>query len=258
MVAGSLRQDLWERIRSSGPLPFIDFMQAALYQPSDGYYATRVPGHGSHYRTSPSLTCWFGRLVAREFRRMWQALGGPDPFWVVEVGGGQGDLAAEAMAEADSMGVPLRWRFVERFERIRDRQRRRLGPAAGSAEWSTDLSGLPVVGCVLANEVLDNFPVHILEVAEAGSVHEVYVDVDGDDFVERLGALSDMTLTESAREAAACLPAGARFEISPGIEAWCRHASRALSCGYLLVIDYGGLEPGIWLEHPEGTVATYG
>ncbi|MGB9281650.1 MAG: SAM-dependent methyltransferase [Pseudonocardiaceae bacterium] len=232
-------------------------MQAALYHPSDGYYATRVPGHGTHYRTSPSLTPWFGRLVARELHRMWQAIGEPDPFWVVEVGGGQGDLAAHAMEAADSLGVPVRWRFIERFDRVRDWQRRRLGPAASSAEWSTDLSDPPVVGCVLGNEVLDNFPVHVLEVATAGSVQEIYVDVDGDGFVERLGALSDATLAEPARQAAAHLAPGSRFEVCSGVEAWCRDASRALTRGYLLLIDYGGLEPDVWLDHPEGTVATY-
>ena len=136
-MAGSLRQNLRERIGFSGPLPFADFMQAALYHPSDGYYATRVPGRGGHYRTSPSLTPWFGRLVAREFRRMWQALDRPAPFWVIEAGGGHGDLAADAMQEANSIGVPLRWRFVERFARVQNWQRRRLGPAAGAAEWST-------------------------------------------------------------------------------------------------------------------------
>jgi hypothetical protein len=52
---------------------------------------------------------------------------------------------------------------------------------------------------VLANEVLDNFPVHILEVTKAGSVQEVYVDIDADGFVERLGALSDTTLAAPAR-----------------------------------------------------------
>jgi SAM-dependent MidA family methyltransferase len=189
---------------------------------------------------------------------MWQALGGPDPFWVVEVGGGQGDLAADAMWEAHSMGVPVRWRFIERFDRVRDWQRRRLGPSAGSAEWSMDLSGPPVIGCVLANEVLDNFPVHVLAVTEAGDVYEVYVDVDGDGFAERPGALSDVTLAEPVRAAATHLAPGARFEISCGVEAWCRDASLALTRGYLLLIDYGGLEPDIWLDHPDGTVATYG
>lgn len=73
--------------------------------------------------------------------------------------------------------------------------------------------------CVLANEVLDSFPVHVLEVAEVGSVQEIYVDVDGDGFVERLGALSDVTLAEPTREAAAHLAPGARFEIASGVEA---------------------------------------
>lgn len=257
-MAGSLRQELRERMRSSGPLPFVDFMQAALYHPRDGYYAARVPGHGGHYRTSPSLTPWFGRLVAREFRRMWQALGGPDPFWVVEVGGGRGDLAADALEEANSMGMPLRWRFIERFRRVRDRQGRRLGPATRFVEWSAELSGPPVAGCVLANEVLDNFPVHVLEVAETGSAQEVYVDVDVNGFVERLGPLSDPSLAESAREAAAHLAPADRFEISSGIDAWCRDAAEAITRGYLILIDYGGVEPDIWLEHPDGTLTTYG
>ena len=162
------------------------------------------------------------------------------------------------MQEANSIGVPLRWRFVERFARVQNWQRRRLGPAAGAAEWSTELSGPPVVGCVLANEVLDNFAVHVLEVARAGEVHEVYVDVDGDRFVEQLGPLSDVALAEPARDAAAHLTPGARFEIASGVEAWCCAASCALTRGYLLVIDYGGVEPGIWLAHPDGTVVTYG
>ena len=96
-MTGSLIEDLRGTIGSNGPLPFIDFMRLALYHPSDGYYATRVPGHGSDYRTSPSVSPWFGRLVARQLEAMWEALGTPDPFWVVEVGAGRGDLAAGAM-----------------------------------------------------------------------------------------------------------------------------------------------------------------
>src|SRR4029077_14778586 len=92
-VTGSLIEDLRGTIGSTGPLPFVDFMRLALYHPRDGDYATRVPRHGSDYRTSPSLSPWFGRLVARQLEAMWEALGTPDPFWVVEVGAGRADLA---------------------------------------------------------------------------------------------------------------------------------------------------------------------
>jgi len=84
----SLLQELQERIRSTGPMPFVDYMQLALYHPRHGYYTTRVPGHGVDYATAPTITPWFGRLVRRELHRMWEALGQPDPFTIVEVGAG--------------------------------------------------------------------------------------------------------------------------------------------------------------------------
>ena len=185
---GPLGEELRHRIRTTGPVPFEGFMRLALYHPTDGYYATRVPGHGADYRTSPSISPWFGRLVGGALRRMWEDLGRPDPFWVIEVGAGLGDLAAGAMDAAGPMTGALRWRFVELFDRVAGWQRRRLGSAAARAEWTSELGGAaPVRGCVLANEVLDAFPVHILEVAGDGDAREVCVGLDGDRFVEVLG-----------------------------------------------------------------------
>jgi SAM-dependent MidA family methyltransferase len=256
-VTGSLIDDLWGRIGSTGPLPFVDFMRLALYHPTDGYYATRVPGHGSDYRTSPSITPWFGRLVARQLETMWEALGEPDPFWVVEVGAGLGDLASGTMEAAGPLSAALHWRFVERFARVRSWQQRRLGRGAAVATWSLTLGEPPVAaGCVLANEVLDNFPVHVLEVT-AGGVRELYVDLDGDHLVERLGPLSTPTLDGPARQAATHLGEGARFELCPELGAWCDEAAHSLQRGYLLLLDYGDIEPDIWLDHPRGTLATH-
>jgi SAM-dependent MidA family methyltransferase len=258
-VTGSLIEDLRGAICSTGPLPFVDFMRLALYHPSDGYYATRVPGHGSDYRTSPSITPWFGRLVARQLETMWEALGAPDQFWVLEVGAGLGDLAAGAMEAAGPMSDALHWRFVERFDRVRSWQRRRLGAAATSAEWAPRLGEPPVAaGCVLANEVLDNFPVHALEVTDGDRVREIYVDMDGNHLVERLGPLSTPALAGPAREAASHLDEGARFELCPELEVWCCQAARALERGYLLLVDYGDVQPEIWLDNPRGTLVTHG
>lgn len=258
-VAGSLIDDLRERVAATGPLTFLDFMELALYDARHGYYATRVPGYGSDYRTSPSITPLFGRLVVRELRWMWEALGRPAPFWVIEPGAGLGDLAAAAIEDAGDMVGAIRWRFVERFERVRGWQARRLGDLAAVAEWSGSLRGdRPVAGCVLANEVLDNFPVHILAVGPGGDPSEVYVDVDGHHLVERLGPLSSPSLDPPARAACEHLPDGSRFELCPALEPWLGEAAQALERGYLLLIDYGDIEPSLWMEHPAGTVATHG
>jgi SAM-dependent MidA family methyltransferase len=204
---GPLGEELQHLILTTGPMPFASFMRLALYHPIHGYYASRVPGHGADYRTSPSIGPWFGRLVGRALRRVWEDLERPDPFWVIEVGAGLGDLAAGAMKEAGPMAGALRWRFVEQFERVAAWQRRRLGSAAWRAEWTPGLgdNSAPVCGCVLANEVLDAFPVHVLEIVAERDVREVYVGLDSNRFVETLGSLSVADLAAPSKRAAACL-----------------------------------------------------
>lgn len=256
---GSLIDELRERIRSEGPITFRDYMQSALYHPRHGYYVNLVPGEGAHYATSPSVSSWFGRLVVQEVRRMWETLGRPNPFTVVEVGAGQGDLAAAAIQAAGPLGDALRWRFIEPMPDVRKLQRRHLDRAASKAEWAGDLEELPpVVGCVIANEVLDNFPVHVLQAVGDGQIQEVYVDLDGDLLVERLGPLSDPALAGPVAEASPHLRKGDRFVVAPGFKDWCRQADRALKRGYLVVIDYGDEEPDIWQLGPTGGVATFG
>jgi SAM-dependent MidA family methyltransferase len=178
---------------------------------------------------------------------------------VIEVGPGLGDLAASAMEAAGPMGPALRWRFVEQFERVRGWQRRRLGRAAASAAWSSALGEAPpVTGCLLANEVLDAFPVHVLEVGPDQGMEEVYVDVEEGRFVERLGPLSREALAGPAERAAKYLAEGDRFEICPGFDDWFREASRVIRRGYLLLIDYGDEEPDIWLRTPHGSLESPG
>ena len=54
-----------DRIERDGPITFADYLRLALYDPAEGFYARRVPGSGAGFRTSPSLSEWFGRLFAR-------------------------------------------------------------------------------------------------------------------------------------------------------------------------------------------------
>lgn len=257
-----LLEEVHERIRSEGPLPYDAFMRLVLYHPEGGYYATRVPGSGGDYGTSPSLTPWFGRLVERELGAMWDALGRPDPFTVVEAGAGRADLAAAVLESAGRFGGALRWRFVERFGEVADLQRRRLGPLAASAEWSEHLRPGPHApagcGCVLAHEVLDNFPVHVLEIARSGDVAEVYVGEERGRLVEQLGPLSDPALGSAAGAAAAALAPGHRLEVNLDLDGWIGEAAAAVTSGYLLIVDYGDLEPDLWLRNPGGTMVTYG
>ena len=73
-----------DRIERDGPITFAEYMRLALYDPDEGFYARRVPGSGAGYRTSPSLSEWFGRLFARWATSVWEDLDRPEEFTVVE------------------------------------------------------------------------------------------------------------------------------------------------------------------------------
>src|SRR5258708_36297428 len=98
MTAG-LTEILRERIRREGPISFADFMAAALYDPEHGYYGSgraRI-GRAGDFFTSVSVGPLFGRLLARQFAEMWEALGRPAPFTVAEQGAHDGTLALDLL-----------------------------------------------------------------------------------------------------------------------------------------------------------------
>lgn len=252
-----LRRRIQERISRDGPITFYEFMEAALYDPEDGYYLTRAPGPDSDFRTAPSLTPRFGALLARWLQAAWKALGSPDSFRVVEVGPGAGDLASGAMeASSGAFADALSWTMVERSPALRSLQHQRLRGSTVPIQWAGDLSDLDEHdGCVVANEVLDNFPVHLLEVGEGG-LAEVGVGVEEERLVEVL--LPEGGDAEAlAADALDHLSPGDRLEVRPQVSEWLSDAFGALRRGWLLAIDYGDTRPDIWTTNPQGTLTGY-
>ena len=82
------------RIARHGPITFADFMATALYAPG-GYY-TR-PTAGSDYYTSPRIHPAFGALLAVQLFHLWTLLERPNPFTVIEPGGGDGLLCRDIL-----------------------------------------------------------------------------------------------------------------------------------------------------------------
>jgi SAM-dependent MidA family methyltransferase len=116
------------RIAADGPITFAAFMEAALYDPDDGFYA-RGPriGRGGAFATVPTLVPLFTQALAQDLRGLWEALDRPDPFTVCELGPGDGTLAAGlADALAD---LPLELVLCERAAGLAANQR--SSPSAG-------------------------------------------------------------------------------------------------------------------------------
>ncbi len=256
-----------ELIRAEGPIPFASFMDMALYHPGLGYYASdrhRIGASGDYY-TSPQAHPVFGALLALQLERMWQIMGRPPRFHVMEGGAGDGRLArdllkfsrrlepgfAEAIYYVAVDVKPLRTgdaALPRNGGQARSRPERPAPALHAVASRTIPFRGLQ--GCILSNELLDAFPVHRL-VVRGGRLKEVYVDVRSDTFEEVLGELSPPV--ENLLEFGDEMPAeGSRIEICPSAWLWMLEAGRALDAGFVLTIDYGyGEAPG------EDTLASY-
>ncbi|MDQ3623910.1 MAG: class I SAM-dependent methyltransferase, partial [Verrucomicrobiota bacterium] len=87
-MSSPLFELLRARIAAHGPIPFRDFMEAALYHSEHGYYASARAGigRGGDFITNVSVGPLFGKLVAVQLVEMWERLGTPRPFTILEQG----------------------------------------------------------------------------------------------------------------------------------------------------------------------------
>ena len=112
-------------------------------------------------------------------------------------------------------------------------------------------------GIVFANELLDAFPVHLVEMGEAG-LSEVYVDLQAGRLADRPGPLSDPALATYLSDSGVTLGAGARAEINLAAVAWMADVAARLRRGFVVLIDYGYEAAELYSEaRKQGTLATY-
>ena len=239
----ALKEVIVARIQAEGPLPFRDFMEAALYHPLHGYYRSprETMGREGDYLTSPEVSPVFGVLVGRQLREMWQAMARPARFDVVEAGAGTGalcrDLLRWARRQDPAFRAAVGYTIAEVSEPLAARQRLVAGEEGCDVRWAADLPEA-VRGCILSNELLDSFPVHRVTVV-GGELREVFVGWDGEHFVEEARPPSTPAL-EAYFQRLGLLPGeGCLAEVNLEADAWLRRAAAALREGFLLTFDYG-------------------
>jgi SAM-dependent MidA family methyltransferase len=261
-----LRALIVDRIRATGPISFAEFMDLALYHPSLGYYARAVrrTGRSGDFFTSVDVGPIFGELLARQLAEMWRLLSrnpgaGADTFDLVEAGAGNGQLSADIL-EAASRQDPefyeaVRLHLVERSEAARAAQPATLGIHAGHLVSSAAALPHRIHGAVLANELLDALPTHVVAMTQHG-LREVLVGAVGDRLVETLSEPSTGEIERYLARAGVTPRPGWRCEVNLEAVEWIRSAARRLERGFLLIVDYG-YEAGRLYSAPSGTLMTF-
>ena len=236
-------QEILQRIRRQGKITFAEFMQLALYWPNGGYYAGPAPSApAKDYYTAPGAHPAFGALLAVQLFQMWQRLNEPRPFWVVEPGAGSGLLSHDIVAAAAHLpgGFPqaLRYLCVDVRTGIGVESGLTVGSETVGRVAALGLPLRPFVGCILSNELLDAFQVHLVQQKD-GNLLEVYVAGDEEGLKERLDLPSTGALARRLEELGVRLEEGQRAEVNLALEPWLRDVAASLRRGYLVTIDYG-------------------
>jgi SAM-dependent MidA family methyltransferase len=247
-----LVQFISDTIRARGPQSFAWFMRQALYHPQHGYYSSGRAsiGRRGDYFTSVSVGPLFGRLLAAQFAQMWERLGRIDNFVIVEQGAHHGDFARDVLGSArkswPEFFALLRYRIVEPFSILQDRQSQTLTEYEGKIEWRDSIDALePFTGVHFSNELLDAMPVHLIcslgpvARATAGSQwNETFVDWRNDQFAFVEQPIVDPALRASITKLPP-RPAGYKTEVNLAAINWIANLATKLERGYVLAVDYG-------------------
>ncbi len=161
---------------AGGWISFARFMELALYAPGLGYYSagSRKLGADGDFVTAPEISPLFARCLARQLAQLSQQ----GLTSVLELGAGSGALAAELLLEMDKLGcAPDSYLILELSADLRERQRTCIVERAPAqlhrVRW-IDVLPAGFEGVIIANEVLDATPAHIVTTC-GGEILEGYV-----------------------------------------------------------------------------------
>ena len=246
-----LRDRLAAEIGLHGPMRFSRLMELALYDPAEGYYASGKAGVGrdGDFFTNISLGPVFGEILAAQFLELWETLGRPVDFTLVEQGANDGRLAEDILnGLASTPLADCRLILIEPFAPLREKQQARL--AGRRVEWVEAPEALPhFTGVHFSNELFDALPFDIIK-SRAGRWE-----------LQRVQFLDAAFRLESAEVLDLAWPAPSEdfvSEVRTGQRELLAAISSRLQRGFLLAIDYGMTREELLAPHrSNGTLACY-
>jgi SAM-dependent MidA family methyltransferase len=234
-----LVQRIHEEIASSGDwISFARYMELALYAPGLGYYSagTEKFGAAGDFVTAPDLSPLFARCLAKQVSQVLSITSGD----ILELGAGSGKLACDLLRELEAQNkAPEHFFILEVSGELKSRQQALIGmlpnKLAQRVKW---LDKLPqhFTGLVLANEVLDSLPVHVVTWHSQGIYECGVTYADGKfNWQERPLAQGELSDTASSLQ----VPSEYVSEIHFAACGLMRSLAALLDQGVILVVDYG-------------------
>jgi SAM-dependent MidA family methyltransferase len=257
----TLEQIIIDTIKRRGPITFGTFMDMSLYYPRLGYYTSpeSTIGRKGDFYTGSHLHSLFGTMIGKQLEEMWEVMGRPSVFHSVEIGAGAGYLCKDILTYLQKSETfhALQYIIVELNRETAENQRRLLSDFKENVRWVRTVKELPRIrGCIFSNELLDAFPVHLVEMHD--ELKEVYVGYTNNNFIELFKSVSSLRITNYFNVYLVNIPRGFRTEINLRIKDWLKEIDNILSEGFILTVDYGYTASEYYdRERSKGTLLCY-
>jgi NADH dehydrogenase [ubiquinone] 1 alpha subcomplex assembly factor 7 len=239
--SGTLGDLVDAQIRANGPISVATYMALCLTHPQRGYYRSADPlGSTGDFVTAPEISQMFGELIGFFLVNLWQQMGEPASFTLLELGPGRGTLMQDALraaSKAEGFTDALHLQLFETNPELRALQAERL--AAYHPYWAGEIDAVgddPLL--VVANEFFDALPVRQFVRADGGWRERLVGLRDGRrTFGLAPTVLPDSTMPEAIRSA----HDGEVYEAGLAAQDVMRRLGRKVATlgGALLAIDYG-------------------
>jgi SAM-dependent MidA family methyltransferase len=253
-----------------GMISFRDYMDICLYNEPDGYYrnANQKIGKDGDFYTSSSIGSVMGEMVAAFIREQIGAKHHENTdIHIVEWGGGNGRLALHVLDEmkriAPSIYERVSYTMIETSTYHRQLQMQTLDSHSNAVRFMSDkewLMGPPLEDVyVLANELLDAFPVHRIQYQDK-KYYESYVvwNEASQAFEENWIALDSKLLLDFIGHLNVQWTEGQIAEVNLDAEAWIGAVAKQIISGGCIIIDYGDCTEELYAAHRwQGTLMCY-
>jgi SAM-dependent MidA family methyltransferase len=241
----------------ASPVPFDLYYEHAMFNPRAGTYTGRTADHLIAADPQSSPECFFttasydpilAKAILCSARKLWERLGRPGRFDLVEMGAGMGKLAdavlslVQDLPKEDPFRASSFYTIVEKSPALARIQKERLERFGNQVEVvcrSAVHGPLPAVraGYLFSNELVDMFPPRkVLNLG--GRLFEGYVAYRGGLIQEVTGPVREETAV-FLEDRGIRLKAGESYFIQTDIDRWIATLDQALESGEVVTIDYG-------------------
>ncbi|RUR13107.1 class I SAM-dependent methyltransferase [Legionella sp. km772] len=239
----SLFQHLQQHLTQKREIPFVEFMQLALYEPQLGYYSsglTKIGAQGD-FITGPELSPLFGYTLANQCQQILSMVPSPN---ILEFGAGTGALCVTLLEQLERVNcLPEHYFILELSAHLRHGQQelvqQRIPHLAEKIHWLEQWPNESFNGVIIANEVLDAMPIHRFKWVE-NKVLESYVRIDAQgQLSEHFLPTTNARLLTYLQDKLPSLGSPYLSEVNLFIDDWIKELYQLLNQGLVLLIDYG-------------------